>query len=137
MMEDEFRDKLIQDLKKKNINVVNLRRGSFDLIIEGTRPFLCEIKQITIGGHRGFEENQKGFSFTPEQTREILKMKFPPLVIAYFKNKYYFLDPEWIKKEVTELEEYKRAIMYFSVRPFPPAKNYNEILYEIVKFTNI
>jgi len=137
MKEDEFRDKLIRDLKSKKINVVNLRRGSFDLIVEGIRPFVCEVKKIKKGGHRGFEENEKGFSFTPEQTSEILKMKFPPFVIAYYRNDYYFLNPKWIKREVTDLKKYKRAIMYFSVRPFPPAKNYNEILREIIKFVTM
>lgn len=134
MKEDEFRDKLIRGLQSNRINVVNLRQGTFDLIVEGVRPFVCEVKQITKGGHRGFKEDEKGFSFTPEQTSEILKIKFPPFVVAYYENDCYFLDPEWVKREVTDLKEYDKAIMYFSVRPFPPAKTYNEILNEIIEF---
>jgi len=137
MNEDKIRDKIIRDLELKNINVVNLRRGSFDLIIEGIRPFICEIKQITKGGHRGFKEDEKGFSFTEPQTNEIPKMKFPPFVVAYYKNDFYFFNPKWIKKHVTELNKeykYRRAILYDSIRHFPSAKNYNDILLEIIKF---
>lgn len=128
----------MRDLLSRDINTVNMRQGTFDLIIEGSRPFICELKQITEGGLRGFKESEKGFSFTPEQTGEILKMKFPPFVIAFFLTHSgkdcYFLDTEWVKREVTDLKEFDRAIMYFSVRPYPPAKTYAETVKEVIKF---
>ena len=134
MEEDEFRDHLVHDLESKGINVVNLRRGTFDLIVEGTRPFTCEVKQIAEGGLRGFKEDEEGFAFSSEQTKEILKIKFPPFVVAYHGNDFYFLDPEWVKREVTDLKEFERAIMYFSVRPFPRPQTYDELLSAIVRF---
>lgn len=138
MKEEEFRNNFIRDLRSNGINVVNMRGGTFDLIVEGRRPFVCEVKRITSGGHRGFKESEKGFSFTKEQTSEILEMKFPPLVIAFCQKDCYFLEPDWVKREVIDLREYETAIMYFSVRPFPPARTYAEILKEIIKFvTNI
>lgn len=132
--EEEFRNNLIRDLQSRGINVVNIRGGTFDLIIEGKRPFVCEVKRIISGGHRGFKESEKGFSFTKEQTNEILKMRFPPFVIAFHQRDCYFLEPNWVEREVTDLKEYETAIMYFSVRPFPPAKTYAEILEEVIKF---
>ena len=134
MEENDFRDRLIHDLESRGINVVNLRNGTFDLIVEGVRPFVCEVKQITDAGLRGFREKEKGFTFSSEQTREILKIQFPPFVVAYSDNDCFFLDPEWVKREVTDLKGYERAIMYFSVRPFPQPKAYDDILSEIVSF---
>lgn len=134
LKEDEFRNNLVRDLQSNGINVVNMRGGTFDLIIEGWRPFVCEVKKITVGGHRGFKENEKGFSFTKEQTSEILKMKFPPFVIAFHQKECYFLEPDWVKREVTDLKEYDTAILYFSVRPFPSAKTYAEVIEEVTKF---
>lgn len=134
MKEKEFRNNLIRDLKSRGINVINMCGGTFDLIVEGKRPFICEVKRITSGGLRGFKESENGFSFTKEQTSEILKMRFPPFVVAFHQKDFYFLEPDWVKREVTDLKEFETAIMYFSVRPFPPAKTYAEILEEIIKF---
>ena len=134
MKEEEFRNNLISDLNSRDINVINLKGGTFDIIIEGNRPFIGEIKRVTQGGHRGFEESEKGFSFTEEQTKEIPKMRFPPFVIAFYQNDCYFLEPNWVKREVTDLIDYKTAILYFSVRPFPTPLTYSEILEEIIKF---
>jgi hypothetical protein len=46
----------------------------------------------------------------------------------------HFFYPEWINKEVTdpELKMYVKAIMYDSVRQFPPAKNYNDLLMKLL-----
>ena len=136
MKEEEFRNNLISDLNSQNINVINLKGGTFDIIIEGNRPFIGEIKRVTKGGHRGFEENEKGFSFTEEQTKEIHKMRFPPFVVAFYQKDCYFLEPDWVKREVADLIEYKTAILYFSVRPFPTPMTYSEIIKEIIKFIN-
>lgn len=116
------------------VNVINLKGGTFDIIIEGKRPFIGEIKKITKGGHRGFKENEKGFSFSEEQTKEIPKMRFPPFVVAFYHNECYFLEPDWVKREVTDLMDYKKAIMYFSIRPFPAATTYSEIIENIIDF---
>ncbi len=134
MKEEKFRNRLIRDLDSRGVNVVNLKGGTFDIIIEGNRPIIGEIKRITKGGHRGFEEDEKGFSFTEEQSKEIPKMKFPPFVVAFYENEIYFLDPNWVKREVTDLMEYKTAIMYFSVRPFPTPITYSELIEKIIKF---
>jgi hypothetical protein len=96
--EQEFRDKLVSDLQLSGINVVNMRAGTFDLIIEGKRPFVCEVKRITSKGLRGFQENEKGFKFSKEQTSEILKMKFPPFVVAFHQKECYFLEPDWVAR---------------------------------------
>lgn len=140
MLENEFTEKLIQDLQLKKINVVNIGGGTFDLIIEGIRPFVCEIKRITKGGLKGYEEDKKGFPFTKIQSKEISDMKFPPFVIAYYNDDYYFFEPDWIKKRVTDLTKvygYDKAIINEKTKtgkPWPPAKKYDEILSEIIKF---
>jgi len=94
LREEEFKNNVIRDLQSSGVNVVNMRGGTFDLIIEGKRPFVCEVKRITTEGHRGFKEMEKGFSFTREQTSEILKMRFPPFVIAFHQEECYFLEPD-------------------------------------------
>lgn len=134
MGERSFRERIIKDLKAKKINAVNLGQGCFDLLVEGKRPFVCEIKQIKLGT-RGFPEDDKQFKFTKEQTREILKMKYPPFVVAFWKNEYYFFKPDWIKKQVTDLEEYDEAIMSDKIRNFRAPINYKELLKEIINFT--
>jgi hypothetical protein len=71
---------------------------------------------ITGGGKRGFieteEGNKKGFTVTEDQTREILKTKFPIYVLANDGHDYYLFDPKWVKFQVEDLKEYDRAIIY-------------------------
>jgi hypothetical protein len=137
LREGEFRDKLVSDLQSSGINVVNMRGGTFDLVIEGKRPFVCEVKRIKLGGCRGFPEpNAKCFKYSEEQTIEILKMKFPPFVVAFYQKECYFLEPDWVKENVTDLKEFKVAIMDFNARQFPPAMTYAEVLKEIIKFVS-
>lgn len=116
MKEETLRKKIIRDLLTKRINGINLKSGTFDLLIEGNYPTILELKIITGGGKRGFVEteegNMKGFTFTPDQTREILKMKFPIYVLAKDGNDYYLFEPKWVKKQVIDLKDYNRAIIY-------------------------
>ena len=76
LQEAESREGLIRDLQKKGISIVNLYTGTFDLIVEGKRPFVCELKRMAEGTR--FSGDREAFKFTKEQTREIMKMKFPP-----------------------------------------------------------
>jgi len=133
LLEAEFREASVHDLQKRSINVVNLHGGTFDLIVEGKRPFVCEIKRMAEGTR--FLGDEDGFKFTEEQTKEILRMKFPPFVIAFTEDdRYYFLPPDWTKEQVEDLKEYPTAIMMPSARQFPPAKSYAEVLEDILKF---
>jgi len=103
--------------------------------VEGKRPFVCELKRMAKGTR--FLGDEEGFKFTEEQTKEILKMKFPPFVIAFTEDdRYYFLSPNWIKEQVGDLKEYPTAILMPSARPFPPAKSRAEIIEDIVKFVS-
>jgi len=45
LLESEFQETLIRDSKRRGINVVGLHGGTFDLIVEGKRSFVCEIKK--------------------------------------------------------------------------------------------
>jgi len=131
--EEEFRNNLVQDLQSRGINVVNLRGGTFDLVIEGKRPYVCEIKRMTRGTR--FLGDEEGFKFTEAQTKEIKNMKFPPFIITFASGgRHYFLSPDWIKEQVEDLREYATAIMMPSARQFPPAMSYSRILEEIVDF---
>lgn len=124
---------MILDLKNRGINAVNLHGGTFDLIVEGKRPFVSEIKRMVKGTR--FLGDEEGFKFTKDQTREIRKMRFPPFVIAFTEDgRYYFLSPDWIKEQVEDLKEYPTAIMMPSAREFPPAKSYLDVLEEIINF---
>ena len=116
MNEEDLRTIVIRDLHAKGINVINFKNGTFDLIVEGSNPIILELKMITGGGKRGFVEtkegNKKGFTFTEDQTREILKTKFPIYVLANDGHDYYLFDPKWVKFQVEDLKEYDRAIIY-------------------------
>ncbi len=118
MNEEDLRTIVIRDLQAKGINVINFKSGTFDLIVEGSNPIVLELKMITGGGKRGFveaeEENKKGFTFTEDQTREILKTKFPIYVLANDGHNYYLFDPKWVKFQVEDLKRYDRSIIYES-----------------------
>ncbi len=118
MNEEDLRTIVIRDLQAKGINVINFKSGTFDLIVEGSNPIILELKMITGGGKRGFMEaegeNQKGFTFTEDQTRELLKTKFPIYVLANDGHNYYLFDPKWVKFQVEDLKRYDRAVIYES-----------------------
>jgi hypothetical protein len=116
MNEEDLRTIIIRDLHAKGINVINFKSGTFDLMVEGGNPIILELKMITGGGKRGFieteEGNKKGFTFTEDQTRELLKTKFPIYVLANDGHDYYLFDPKWVKFQVEDLKGYDRAIIY-------------------------
>jgi hypothetical protein len=116
MNEEDLRTIVIRDLHAKGINVINFKSGTFDLMVEGSNSIILELKMITDGGKRGFieteEGNKKGFTFTEDQTREILKAKFPIYVLANDGRDYYLFDPKWVKFQVEDLKEHDKAILY-------------------------
>ena len=118
MNEDDLRTIVIRDLQAKGINVINFKSGTFDLLVEGSNPIILELKMITSGGKRGFieaeAENKKGFTFTEDQTLELLKTKFPIYVLANDGHNYYLFDPKWVKFQVEDLKRYDRTIIYES-----------------------
>ena len=118
MNEEDLRTIVIRDLHAKGINVINFKSGTFDLMVEGSNPIILELKMITGGGKRGFieteEGNKKGFTFTEDQTREILKTKFPIYVLANDGHDYYLFDPKWVKFQVEDLKRHDKAIIYES-----------------------
>ena len=118
MNEEDLRTIVIRDLHAKGINVINFKNGTFDLMVEGSNSIILELKMITGGGKRGFieteEGNKKGFTFTEDQTRELLKTKFPIYVLANDGHDYYLFDPKWVKFQVEDLKGPDRAIVYES-----------------------
>jgi hypothetical protein len=118
MNEEDLRNIVIRDLHAKGINVINFKSGTFDLMVEGSNSLILELKIITGSGKRGFietgEGNQKGFTFSEDQVRELKKTKFPIYVLANDGSDYYLFDPKWVKFQVEELKEYDRAIIYES-----------------------
>jgi hypothetical protein len=116
MNEDDLRTIVIRDLQAKGINVINFKSGTFDLMVEGSNPIILELKMITGIGKSGFieteEGNKKGFSFTEDQIRELLKTKFPIYVLANDGHDYYLFDPKWVKFQVEDLKGHDRAIIY-------------------------
>jgi hypothetical protein len=118
MNEEDLRTIVIRDLHAKGINVINFKSGTFDLMVEGSNPIILELKMITGGGKSGFieteEGNKKGFTFTEDQMRELLKTKFPIYFLANDGHDYYLFDPKWVKFQVEDLKGYDRAIVYES-----------------------
>ncbi|VVB62027.1 Uncharacterised protein [uncultured archaeon] len=118
MNEEDLRTLVIRDLHAKGINVINFKSGTFDLLVEGSTPIILELKMITGGGKRGCNEteegNKKGFTLTEDQTREILKTRFPIYALANDGHDYYLFDPKWMKVQVEDLKKYDRAILYES-----------------------
>jgi hypothetical protein len=118
MNEEDLRTIVIRDLQAKGINVINFKSGTFDLMVEDDNPIILELKMITGGGKRGFleteEGNKKGFTFTEDQTRELLKTKFPIYILANDGSDYYLFDPKWVKFQVEELKRQDKSIVYES-----------------------
>jgi hypothetical protein len=118
MNEEDLRTIVIRDLHAKGINVINFKSGTFDLMVEGSHSIILELKIITSGGNSGFIEtevgNKKGFTFTEDQTHELLKTKFPIYVLANDGHDYYLFDPKWVKFQVEDLKGHNRAIIYES-----------------------
>lgn len=135
MGEEEFRNKLIRDLRKRGINAVNLHRGTFDLIVEGNRPYVVELKRIREKPIGVYDEGNKGFRFTEEQTEEISNMEFPPVVIAFEGEEYYLLTPDWIQEEVGGRLEHGTAILSFKYCQFPNSLTYEQLLEKLVRLT--
>jgi hypothetical protein len=145
MNEEDLRTIVIRDLQTKGINVINFKSGTFDLMVEGSNSILLELKMIIGDGKRGFieteEGNKKGFSFTEDQTRELLKTKFPIYVLANDGHDYYLFDPKWVKFHVEDLKGSDRAIVYESRwtdkgwNSVPPI-TYDVAINNIVKIVN-
>jgi len=118
MNEEDLRTIVIRDLHAKGINAINFKNGTFDLMIEGSNPIILELKIITDSGKRGViespEENKKGFTFTEDQTRELLKAKFPIYVLGNDGHNYYLFDPKWVKFQVEDLKRHVGATIYES-----------------------
>ena len=116
MNEEDLRTIVIRDLHAKGINVINFTSGTFDVMVEGSNLIILELKMVTGGGKSGFikteEGNKKGFTFSENQMREILKTKFPIYVLANDGHDYYLFDPKWVKFQVEELKGHDRAIIY-------------------------
>jgi len=115
MNEENLRTIVIRDLQAKGINVINFKSGTFNLIVEGNNPIILELKMITDGGKRGVvkteKENKKGFTFTEDQMRELLKTRFPIYILANDEHNYYLFDPKWVKFQVEDLKGRDRAII--------------------------
>lgn len=138
MAEPEFKIKLIEDLGKRGINAVDLgETGTFDLIIEGQRPYVVELKKVTPDYSTHMQ--QKGFDFRRSQHREIEKMKFPPLVIGFDDKGCYWFEPERVKTEVTERHEYYESGQAARFRTpyfeeFSNPLTYEDFLKKLVRF---
>ena len=137
MKENRFRNKLIQDLKqfKDRINVINLHGGTFDLIIEGNRPYIVEIKYMRDKPIGPYDEGNRGFILSEAQTEEICQMKFPPVVVAFEETKYYLLSSEWVQEEVKCRLEHGTAILSLKYCEFPNPLTYEKLIEELVRLT--
>jgi len=115
MNEEDLRTIVVRDLQAKGVNVISFKSGTFDLIVEGSNPILLELKMITDVAKRGFidarDGNKKGFTFTEDQMRELLKTRFPIYVLANDEHNYYLFDPKWVKFQVEDLKGRDRAII--------------------------
>jgi len=82
--EERMRKQLLKDSEKMGIHLINMGKGTFDLLLDAKTPRIIELKmagdyfQINVGDSYGFE-------FGKRKTRELRKMKnkdLIPLVIA-------------------------------------------------------
>jgi len=103
MLEETLRNKVIRDLQAKRINVINLRKGTFDTLVDGTNPFLLELKVIKETERQEFKKEEPLFEYTEDQCDEIPKAKFPVYVLAKYDNDYFLFNPKWVRKHVKML----------------------------------
>ena len=134
--EEIFRIKFIQHLLKKDINSINLGNGTFDLIVEGNRPYIVEFKKLQILSLKENLVKNRGFFFTATQIKAISKMKFPPIVIAFdlFLDENYLFPPLWVQKEVVCREKYGEVLITTYFCEFPPSVTFEELINKISRF---
>jgi hypothetical protein len=114
MIEETLRNKVIRDLQAKKINVINFHKGTFDTLVDGTNPFLLEMKVIKETGRQEFKKEEPLFEYTEDQCNEIPKAKFPVYVLAKYDNDYFLFNPKWVRKHIKMLtvdDRYDRAII--------------------------
>ena len=115
MNEEDLKTIVLRDLHAKGVNVINLKNGTFDFLIEGSNPMILELKMITTSTKKGYTEtqaeNKKGFNFTEDQIHELLKTRFPIYVLANDGHNYYLFDPKWMKTQIQDLKGQNKTII--------------------------
>jgi hypothetical protein len=100
--EGVFKRKLVRDLEKEKVRVLNLGSGTFDLFVDERKRFFIELKMVTPGYGVPFQ-TRKGINLSP-QTEAIRKMKNLPMILAYDPEEdiYYLITPEEFREFVDE-----------------------------------
>lgn len=134
--ENQFRERIIIDLFNRGVIAHSLGSGTFDLILEGDKQQLVEIKRILYNLDGGFDPFNKGILFSKNQTKILSRMKFPPLVVAYdcYNNNSYLLSPKLIKTEFPIYPHGCEAILYCKSKYFPKPTPYENLLIELPRY---
>jgi len=134
--EIEFREKLITDLYLKGITAHNLGSGIFDLLVEGDKQQLVELKRVSYNFKGEYDPFYRGIVFSENQTKVISRMKYPPVVIAYdcYTNESYLITPKWLKNEFPIYPSGHKATIYVNSSNFPKAMEYSTLLDELHRY---
>jgi hypothetical protein len=103
--EERMRRQLLKDSEKMEIHLINMGKGTFDLLLDAKTPRIIELKmaghsfQINVGDSYGFE-------FDKRKTKELRKMQnkdLIPFVIACDREiedekRFYFITAERLEK---------------------------------------
>ena len=120
----------------KGITAISLGSGTFDLIIEGDKQNLVELKMISYNLGGEYDPYNKGIIFSENQTKTISRMKFPPIVVAYdyYSKDNYLIPPQSLKREFPIYPSGHKAILYCNYDYFPKAIKYKNLLEELSKY---
>jgi len=102
--ENDFRDKIIKDLRKQGIPIISLGSGTFDAYIESIG--FVEMKRL--GWNPKY--HMPAIEFTPPQTQALKVLKTKPFVLVFGndeKERYYLLKPEDVKLKLSTRMKYE------------------------------
>jgi hypothetical protein len=133
--EDAFRLRVIEDLEARGLNVVNMRRGTFDCLLDMPEPRMVEFKlMLDFRQRRGRGKigDDFGIEFTESQSRELKKLQHSyPMVVIKAKQRYYLLTPSHIRDDMTHESRQKARRVIVSKKYFPPPLEYERLIDEI------
>lgn len=140
--EDQFRERIINDLEKRGISCINLHRGTFDIYIPIFKKFI-ECKKVKSFENTPKMSDESGIEFTEYETEALRKLnelqdynEFPIVPImddVANKGSYYLIPPEKLKEHTIIKMKYENHMATSISRFNKPSFSYDDLLNELIK----
>lgn len=119
--ESEMRDRLLKDAKAIGIHLIDMRQGTFDLLLDAPVPRLIELKMVGENPHWVNVADHYGFKFGRAKTEEMGEMRNKALIpfvigcdnIWPDERRFYFITGESLKSAM-DMKRRKYEKMIFN-----------------------